>query len=54
MNKNTVKQELNEYLALGKINFYQLCCIVREVEQSKLMKDLTPQEKELINQYLKQ
>lgn len=48
MNTNTVRQELNEYLAKGRINFYQLQTIIREVDHHKLMKDLTPQERELI------
>lgn len=48
MNKNTVRQQLNIYLAQGKINFYQLQTIIREVDHYKLMKDLTPQERELI------
>lgn len=48
MNVNTVRQQLNIYLAQGKINFYQLQAIIREVDHYKLMKDLTPQERELI------
>ena len=48
MNKNAVRQQLNIYLAQGKINFYQLQTIIREVDHYKLMKDLTPQERELI------
>jgi len=48
MNTNTVRQELNYYLAKGKINFYELQSIIREVDHQKLMKDLTPQERELI------
>ena len=48
MNTNTVRQELNEYLAARKINFYQLQSIIREVDHNKLMRDLTPQERELI------
>lgn len=52
MNQNTVRQQLNIYLGKGKINFYQLKNIIREIEQSKLMKDLTKQEKDLIDSYI--
>jgi hypothetical protein len=52
MNENTVRQQLNLYLQKGKINFYQLKNIIREVEQSKLMKDLTKQERDLIDSYI--
>jgi hypothetical protein len=52
MNQNTIKQQLNIYLAQGKINFYQLQSIVREIGQDKLMKDLTPQERDLIVSYI--
>jgi len=52
MNTNTIKQQLNIYLAQGKINFYQLQSIVREIGQDKLMKDLTPQERDLIVSYI--
>lgn len=48
MNQNTVRQQLNIYLAQGKINFYQLQSITREIGQDKLMKDLTNQERDLI------
>ena len=48
MNKNTVRQQLNIYLAQGKINFYQLQDIIKVVDHYKLMKDLTPQERDLI------
>jgi hypothetical protein len=48
MNLNTVRQQLNVYLAQGKINFYQLQTIIREVDHYKLMKDLSPQERDLI------
>jgi hypothetical protein len=48
MNKNTVRQQLNMYLAQGKINFLQLQEIIREVDHYKLMKDLSPQERDLI------
>lgn len=54
MNQNTVRQQLNIYLNKGKINFYQLSAIIREIEQYKLMKDLTPQERALIDNYLKE
>jgi hypothetical protein len=50
MNDNTVRQQLNIYLAQGKINFYQLQSLIREVEQNKLMKDLSNQERDLILQ----
>lgn len=53
MNENTVRQQLNIYLNQGKINFYELSQIIREVEQSKVMKDLTKQERELILSYIK-
>jgi hypothetical protein len=52
MNTNTIKQQLNIYLAQGKINFYQLQSITREIGQDKLMKDLTPQERDLIVSYI--
>ncbi len=52
MNTNTIKQQLNIYLAQGKINFYQLQSIIREIGQDKLMKDLTPQERDLIVSYI--
>ena len=52
MNQNTVKQQLNIYLAQGRINFYQLQSIVREIGQDKVMKDLTPQERDLIVSYI--
>jgi hypothetical protein len=52
MNQNTIKQQLNIYLAQGKINFYQLQSIVREIGQDKVMKDLTPQERDLIVSYI--
>lgn len=52
MNNNSIKQQLNIYLAQGKINFYQLQSIVREIGQDKLMKDLTPQERDLIVSYI--
>jgi hypothetical protein len=52
MNTNSIKQQLNIYLAQGKINFYQLQSIVREIGQDKLMKDLTPQERDLIVSYI--
>jgi len=52
MNQNTVKQQLNVYLAQGRINFYQLQSIVREIGQDKVMKDLTPQERDLIVSYI--
>ena len=52
MNQNTIKQQLNIYLAQGKINFYQLQSIVREIGQDKIMKDLTPQERDLIVSYI--
>lgn len=48
MNQNTVRQQLNIYLSKGKINFYQLQSIIREVDQYKLMKNLTNQERDLI------
>jgi hypothetical protein len=48
MNENTVRQQLNIYLSKGKINFYQLQSIIREVDQHKLMKNLTNQERDLI------
>lgn len=53
MNQNTVRQQLNIYLSKGKINFFQLSAIIREVDQYKLMKDLTPQERDLILEYIK-
>jgi DNA-binding transcriptional ArsR family regulator len=53
MNENTVRQQLNIYLQKGKINFYELSQIIREVDQSKVMKDLTKQEKDLILSYIK-
>jgi hypothetical protein len=53
MNDNTVRQQLNIYLNKGKINFFQLQQIIREVDHYKLMKDLTTQERELILQYIK-
>jgi len=53
MNDNTVRQQLNIYLAQGKINFYQLQSLIREVEQNKLMKDLSNQERDLILQTIK-
>jgi hypothetical protein len=53
MNDRTIKQQLNEYLAKGVINFYQLQCIEREIGTNKLMKDLTPFEKELLLAYTK-
>jgi hypothetical protein len=53
MNDRTIKQQLNEYLARGVINFYQLQCIEREIGTNKLMKDLTPLEKELLLAYTK-
>ena len=52
MNTNSIKQQLNIYLAQGKINFYQLQSIVREIGQDKLMKDLTSQERDLIVSYI--
>jgi hypothetical protein len=52
MNTNSIKQQLNIYLAQGKINFYQLQSIIREIGQDKLMKDLTPQERDLIVSYI--
>ena len=52
MNQNTIKQQLNVYLAQGRINFYQLQSIVREIGQDKVMKDLTPQERDLIVSYI--
>jgi hypothetical protein len=52
MNQNTVKQQLNVYLAQGRINFYQLQLITREIGQDKVMKDLTPQERDLIVNYI--
>jgi hypothetical protein len=52
MNSNSIKQQLNIYLAQGKINFYQLQSIIREIGQDKLMKDLTPQERDLIVSYI--
>ena len=48
MKENTVRQQLNIYLSKGKINFYQLQSIIREVDQYKLMKNLTNQERDLI------
>lgn len=53
MNDNTVRQQLNIYLNKGKINFFQLQQIIREVDHYKLMKDLTTQERDLILQYIK-
>jgi hypothetical protein len=53
MNDRTIKQQLNEYLARGVINFYQLQCIEREIGTNKSMKDLTPSEKELLLSYTK-
>jgi len=50
---NTIKQELNIYLSKGLLNFYQIQCITREIGQDKLIKDLTPEERDIINQYLK-
>lgn len=52
MNQNTVRQQLNIYLHKGKINFYQLQCIIREVDHYKLMKDLSKQERDLIISYI--
>jgi hypothetical protein len=52
MNSNSIKQQLNIYFAQGKINFYQLQSIIREIGQDKLMKDLTPQERDLIVSYI--
>lgn len=52
MNQNTIKHQLNIYLAQGKINFYQLQSIIREIGQDKIMKDLTPQERDLIVSYI--
>jgi hypothetical protein len=48
MNKNTVRQQLNIYLAQGKINFYQLQELIKQIDHYKLMRDLTPQERDLI------
>lgn len=48
MNVNTVRQQLNIYLSKGKINFLQLQEIIKNVDQYKLMKDLTPQERDFI------
>ena len=53
MNERTVKAQLNEYLAKGTINFYELQCIEREIGSTKLMKDLTTQEREIIISYIK-
>jgi hypothetical protein len=53
MNDNTVRQQLNIYLAQGKINFYQLQSLIREVDQNKLMKNLSNQERDLILQTIK-
>ena len=52
MNQNTIRQQLNIYLAQGRINFYQLQAIIREIGQDKVMKDLTPQERDLIVSYI--
>lgn len=52
MNENTVRQQLNIYLSKGKINFYQLQSLIREVDQYKLMKNLTNQERDLIVSYI--
>jgi hypothetical protein len=52
MNENTVRQQLNIYLSKGKINFYQLQSLIREVDQYKLMKNLTNQERDLIISYI--
>ena len=52
MNENTVRQQLNIYLSKGKINFYQLQSLIREVDQYKLMKNLTNQERDLITSYI--
>jgi len=52
MNENTIRQQLNIYLAQGKINFYQLQAITREIGQDKLMKNLTNQERDLITSYI--
>lgn len=48
MNVNTVRQQLNIYLAQGKINFIQLQEVIKSIDQYKLMKDLTPQERDFI------
>ena len=53
MNNMTVRQQLNYYLNAGKINFFTLTVIIREVDQNKIMKDLTKQERDLINSYIK-
>ena len=52
MNNHTVREMLHLYLHQGKINFYQLNCIRREINQEKLMKDLTPQERELLTKIM--
>ena len=48
MNVNTVRQQLNIYLAQGKINFIQLQEVIKSIDQYKLMKDLTSQERDFI------
>jgi hypothetical protein len=53
MNNKTIKTQLNEYLLKGTINFYELQCIEREIGSNKLMKDLTPKERDLIISYIR-
>lgn len=52
MNENTVRQQLNIYLQKGKINFFQLQEIIKQVDHYKVMKDLTKSERDIIVSYI--
>ena len=53
MDEYTLQQYLNVFLQQYKIKFSDLIALTKEIGQGKLVKDLTPQEKQLIDSYIK-
>lgn len=52
MDEYTLQQYLNVFLQQQKIKFSDLIELTKEIGQGKLVKDLTPQEKQLIDSYI--
>jgi hypothetical protein len=53
MDEYTLQQYLNVFLQQYKIKFSDLIELTKKIGQDKLIKDLTPEEKQLIDSYIK-
>ena len=53
MNTKTIKEQLNVYLAQGKLNFIQLQEMERSIAPKKYMRELNKDERDLILNYIK-